>query len=244
MRKTWAGLLLVAVMVSACSGQSSGEQTLVAQRDKLVTQMAFVYETATIGSDRLAMTVEYIGTTTNRISVQGTRLAQTLVARGGNAGSIVITTPGPGSTALLLPATELASPQDSPSDSAAAPTPPQTPTATPQPALYNVVIAEAVGDNDCAIGTTNVFTPDSERIYVVATATNVMPGIALGAHWFMEGEEVAYQTFTPDFPINQACIWFYLDETDAPFTPGNWSVRLEINGAPADVPASFTIAEG
>ncbi len=238
MRITWVGLLLVAVAVSACSGQSSGEQTLVAQRDRLVTQMAFVYQTATISSDRMAMTVEYIETVTNRVSVQGTRLAQTLVARGGNISPIQpATTPHPGSPATPLPPSSTA-PEN------ATPAPSLPPTEAPQPALFNVVIAAGVGDNDCAIGQVTTFTPAAERIYVVATVTNVVPGTELGAHWFMEEQEVAYHTFVPDFPINQECIWFYIDQTDAPFTPGNWSVRLEINGAPADVPASFAISEG
>lgn len=238
MRITWVGLLLVAVVVSACSGQSSGEQTLVAQRDRLVTQMAFVYQTATISSDRMAMTVEYIETVTNRVSVQGTRLAQTLVARGGNISPIQ-------PAATELPGSVVTSPSSSPTAlENATPAPSLTPTDAPQPALFNVVIAAGVGDNDCAIGQVTTFTPAAERIYVVATVTNVVPGTELGAHWFMEEQEVAYHTFVPDFPINQACIWFYIDQTDAPFTPGNWSVRLEINGAPADVPASFTITEG
>ncbi|MCB9456937.1 MAG: hypothetical protein H6671_13200 [Anaerolineaceae bacterium] len=237
MRITWVGLLLIVVVASACSGQSSGEQTLVAQRDRLVTQMALVYQTATISSDRMAMTVEYIETVTNRVSVQGTRLAQTLVARGGNISPVQpITTELPGS--MVTP------PSSSPTAlENAVPTPSLTPTDAPQPALYNIVIAGGVGDNDCAVGQATTFTPAAERIYVVATVTNVVPGTELGAHWFMEGQEVAYHTFVPDFPINQECIWFYIDQTDAPFTPGNWSVRLEINGAPADVPANFTITE-
>lgn len=238
MRITRMGLLLIALIVSACSGQSSGEQTLVAQRDRLTTQMAFVYETATISSDRAAMTIEYIETVTDRVSVQGTRLAQTLVARGGIASTFAPATPGQTPDGTILPSPPpLATPE------AVAATPATTPSATPQPALFNVVIAAAVGDNDCATGQTTTFTPAAERIYVVATAINVIPGTELGARWSMEGVEVAHQTFTPDFPINQACIWFYLDQTDAPFTPGSWSVRFEINGAPADVPANFTITE-
>lgn len=234
MRKTWMGLLLVLVGVSACSGQSSAEMTLVSQRDTLATQMAFVQETATIGTDRLAMTVEFVQTETDRVSVQGTRLAQTYVARGGVVGTIPFSTPLPRTSATPPPAT---SPQAATTNT---PEPSPIPTEAP-PALYNIVTSTGVGANDCATGQVTSFSASTQQIYVVATASNVVPGTELGARWFMEDQEVAYHTFVPDFPINQACIWFFIDPTDAPLTPGNWQVQLEVNGAPAATPVSFTI---
>ncbi|MCB9453871.1 MAG: hypothetical protein H6672_20765 [Anaerolineaceae bacterium] len=234
MRRTWIGLLLVLVGVSACSGQSSAEMTLVSQRDTLATQMAFVHETATIGTDRLAMTVEYVETETDRVSVQGTRLAQTYVARGGVVGTIPFSTPLPSTSATSQAET---SPE---ATTVSTPEPSAIPTEAP-PALYNIVTSAGVGSNDCATGQVTSFTSSMEQIYVVATASNVVPGTELGARWFMEDQEVAHHTFVPDFPINQECIWFYIDQTDAPFTPGNWHVQLEVNGVPAATPVSFII---
>ncbi|HEX2907185.1 MAG TPA: hypothetical protein VHO69_10020 [Phototrophicaceae bacterium] len=49
--------------------------------------------------------------------------------------------------------------------------------------------------------------------------------------------------FTPDFVIEQNCIWFYIDSSDTDFTPGNWTVQLEMNGQVVGEPVAFTIAE-
>ncbi|MBZ0275744.1 MAG: hypothetical protein K8I60_06350 [Anaerolineae bacterium] len=236
--KSRIALLVVMLLLNACSGQSSAEQTLVVQRDTLATQMDFVYQTATFGSDRLMQTVEYIETLTTRVAIQGTRLAQTLEARGTDVSFIQGITPQPGSLATGIPqpgAVETAPAQSQPA--ATVPTPTEAP-----PSLYNVVTAPRIGENDCAVGQVSTFSTTDTAIYVVATAANIVPGTELAARWSMEGQEITRQTFIPDFPINQACIWFYIDQTDAIFTPSNWSVQLEINGAPAGSPLNFTIA--
>ena len=49
--------------------------------------------------------------------------------------------------------------------------------------------------------------------------------------------------FVPGFVIEDACIWFFADQTDFPFTPGNYSVYLALNGVTATPMISFSIVE-
>jgi hypothetical protein len=111
------------------------------------------------------------------------------------------------------------------------------------PALANIVTAANVGSDDCAAGVTSTFSASSDRIYVVATAFNIPPGTSIVSRWFQNGQQVISHDFTPDFDINDACIWFFIDQTDVAFTPGSWSVDLEINGVVTGPSTTFTIAE-
>ena len=117
------------------------------------------------------------------------------------------------------------------------------PTETPGEALlYNPVMAEGVGDNDCALASTTSFLATSPKIYVVATAANILPGMVLGSQWFRDGTPVVTHDFTPQSAINQNCIWFFVDPTDFPFTPGNYTVQLTIDGKQSGQPIPFTIS--
>ncbi|RMG83880.1 MAG: hypothetical protein D6712_12385, partial [Chloroflexi bacterium] len=59
--------------------------------------------------------------------------------------------------------------------------------------------------------------------------------------WQYQGEEVVRFDFVPDFNIDGACIWFFIEPADAPFNPGTWSVVLDINDSPAIPPLTFVI---
>jgi hypothetical protein len=102
-------------------------------------------------------------------------------------------------------------------------------------------MAEGVGKNDCALAAVNSFPTTVKQIYVVATAVNIAPGAKLTSRWSYEGQEVVVHDFAPDFAINENCIWFFIDPNDAPFTPGKWSVLLELDGIPQGQPTPFTI---
>lgn len=110
-----------------------------------------------------------------------------------------------------------------------------------QPALYNVVMAPEVGNDDCALRPISSFSSGAERIYVVATAASITSGTTLGSLWYQGETQVAAHDFTPDFEINGACIWFFVDQADFVFTPGSYSVQLTINGAPAGPRLQFTV---
>jgi hypothetical protein len=121
-------------------------------------------------------------------------------------------------------------------------TPALTATVAGPPRLSNIVTAEAVDDNDCAVNPTSSFTTTTEQIYVVAVAAGLQPGsTVVTSRWRQEGAEVVTFDFNPEF--SEGCMWFFIDQTDIAFTPGNWSVELEINGGLVGAPLPFTILD-
>lgn len=237
-------LLLLVTLLAACAGVGGDVQlTLVAQNVELSTQIADIRNTATYEADRLNVTIEYIETAIPAATLQNQVLSLTLAASGINPLNV---TPGaPVPTTIPNPTTG--------SQSQVVGTPEGGATLDPllitpggqvtAPELYNIVLSEGVGSNDCAIASQTAFSTATSEIYVVATAANIPPGTLLASRWFNEGAEVVAHDFTPDFTIEQNCIWFYIDQADVAFTPGNWSVQLEINGAPVASPVAFTISE-
>jgi hypothetical protein len=231
-------LALTAILASACKVSGTTELTLVAENLDLGTQIADVRATATYAADRLNMTLEYLQTASKDVIERQQLLSGTLVQSGLNPSGVQPITATAPAIGQFTP--ETGGPQATP--------PPDAPGSTTdtasngQPALSNIVMAEAVGKDDCAVGSVTTFTPNADRIYVVATASNIMPGTRLNSRWMANGKEVVAHDFTPDFEIKNACIWFFIDQTDTAFTPGNWSVQLEINGAAAGAPVPFTIS--
>lgn len=231
---------LAALFTGACSGTSNAELTLVAQNVALGTQIADVRNTATVEADRLQVTAVYIETAIALSLQQNQRLSATIEALGGNPALVapVAGTPTP------LPALDAAVPATtSEAGVSAADGTVVAATATPaSPSLYNAVTARGVGANDCALASVTDFGAADTNIYIVATASNIAPGMVLSSRWYLEGQEVIAHEFTPDFAIDQNCIWFYIDSTETEFTPGNWTVQLEINGQLAAEPVAFTIS--
>lgn len=238
-----AGLL--AALAAACTPQNEIELTLVAQNVSLNTQIAAVRQTATVDADRLQVTVEYMNTLVAQAQEQRSQLQATLIARGADLAAVganitpAALTPLPVAGADGANAAPTAAPGDVPV------TPPGanvTPTSA-APTLANIVTAANVGADDCAAGVSSTFSASSSRIYIVATAYNIQPGTAIVSRWFQNGQQVVSHDFTPDFEINDACIWFFIDQTDVPFTPGAWTVDLEVNGAVVGPSTQFTITE-
>jgi hypothetical protein len=229
----WIAPLLA--LLAACSGQSSVEQTLVAENGLLATDIADIRATATVAADRLMITQEYVQTAQARSALQFQILSATLAALGGDALAV---RPQP-ATPAAPPAVEALTPAPPAGGIQAAVTP--TPAAGGEPLLYNVVMAKGVGANDCALAAVTSFSTTDTAIYVVATAANIAPGTRLASRWFREGTEVILHDFTPNFAINQSCVWFFIDSTETTFSPGSWSVQLEINGIPAGPPVAFSI---
>ena len=118
-----------------------------------------------------------------------------------------------------------------------------TPTLPPDiPSLSDVVTSTGVRNDDCASNPTNQFESNADSIYVVATAHNIPSGTTLVSRWRRDGSELVVLDFTPDYDIDNACIWFFIDQTDTPFTPGNWDVTLQVGGITAAT-VSFTVVE-
>lgn len=121
-------------------------------------------------------------------------------------------------------------------------TPSPTPTiASNQPYVTDVVTAQGVGDDDCAVGISSEFTNTAPAVYVVARAYNVTSGTRFASRWLLRNEEVVYHDFTSEFEFNDECIWFFIDEADTTLFVGAWSVVLEVNGVVQGAPTQFQV---
>lgn len=240
----WLFAILV-LLLAACSNSSESELTLVAQNVAMSTSIADARITASVEADRMQITLEYAQTEVERAHDEGTALSSTLVARGTPAAAFSNLTPQPGALNAPSPAAAQAPSSDNPlatPDTSTGNT--SEITATPDvPRLTNIVLSSGVGDNDCALDTQTQFSTSAEKIYVVATASNIPKTSTLTSHWLRGSDEVAKFDFQPKSDIGQACIWFYIDQTDVQFTAGEWSVSLDIAGTPVGSPVPFTIVE-
>lgn len=239
-------LALALLLLTACIGPGENDLALATQHAALSTEIQGARATATYLRDRLQITVEYVQTAVTQVALENQVLSATLQAAGVDGTAIAQVKPSLLNTPTPLPRPPVAPGTPVVIATVAGTIVPQnvilpTPTAG-QPALYNAVMAAEVGENDCALAALNAFPSTAERIYVVATAANITPGTQLGSVWMREGETLVTHDFTPDFRIEQNCVWFYVDQTDFPFTPGSYSVQLTIGGQPSTPPAAFTIS--
>lgn len=236
--------LLVALGGAACSGIGGGQETLVAENAMLSTQISDIRGTATIMADQLARTTEAIQTAVEQVQNRRNELSATLQAAGIDPASIAQVSPNPAFVGNPTPNPQaaLSGPPVATPDPSGATSDLTIPTPTPgQPSLFGLVTAAGVGDNDCALAAVNTFASSTERIYVVATAANIAPGVVLGAEWYQDNVLLVSQDFTPDFAINENCIWFFVDQTDFVFAAGSYAIQLTINSAPAGQRVAFSI---
>jgi hypothetical protein len=240
-----AAVLLV-LIAAACAGDGA-QQTLEADHAALSTQISDIRASATVQADRLQITLEQAQTAVRAALVQNQNLVATLVRAGFDPASLEQVTPVslPTPTATLpvgfstfVPAATVDTAFSTPAVSE-----PLTPMPGGDAVLYNAVMAEGVGENDCALVAVGSFAPTIETIYVVAIANNIQPGMKLSSTWFREGQQIVVHDFTPEFAINQNCIWFFIDQTDTEFLPGTYSVQLAINDQPVGPALDFVIRE-
>jgi hypothetical protein len=128
-------------------------------------------------------------------------------------------------------------------------TPPPAPAtlntpAPDQPRLTDPRTGTQVGANsDCVENPQTTFTPDTAEIYISVRVENAPAGTEFTSRWLLNGDEIITHTYTPDFPIDGRCIWFFVDQSEITFTPGNWSIEMRINGQPVLEPQPFTITD-
>jgi hypothetical protein len=241
-------IMILCALLAACSGASTVEQTLVAENQLLSTQIADTRSTATVGADRLLITLEHAQTDVRHVDNQYLNLVATLVERGTPIEAIGGITPLAATAAPVAQPTAVSAPaaseEVSAQDNVPAPTaaPVATVTVAGPPRLSNIVTAEGIDENDCAVNPTSTFNTNTAEIYVVAVAAGFQPGTTfVTSRWRQEGTEVVTFDFNPEF--TEGCLWFFIDQTDIVFTPGNWSVELEINGGLVGAPLPFTIVD-
>ncbi len=242
-------------ILSACS--TGNEQlTLVAQNEVANTEISNIRSTATVSRARLQTTLDYASTRVVDIEQQGLFMRATLVALGTDSvflnsnlplsGNFPTFTPQPTSpiNVAISPAPQPLVTEDVNVDGTRVQiTLEATEASNQQPRMENIVLASGVNDNDCARDTNPRLTPNSTEIYVVATAYNIPAGANITSTWQSNGTEVAFFSFQTETIIDGSCIWFFIDQTDAEFVPGIWSVELRINDVSASQPLPFQISE-
>ncbi len=260
MRSTHIQIIIIAfaLLISACSSDGT-QQTLVAENAMLSTQIVDLRVTATYQADELQQTREYVETIIPKANRLRDELASTLQAAGIDVTlhpvesnpsftlGTVVTRPAPNTggqqQTIIVEGTSMPAPAQAGSTSDA-PIGGVTPTVG-QPSLYNLITAEGVGSNDCALSSVTSFSADTAQIYVVATASNITAGMTIGAQWYLGDTLLTKQEFSPEQDINDNCVWFYAEPVDFPFTAGNYRVELLINGnVVTGAQASFAIQPG
>jgi hypothetical protein len=104
------------------------------------------------------------------------------------------------------------------------------------------VSGEVNPSSGCVINPVTVFAPNEDRIYATAHVINLNAGAVLASEWFY-GEESRYSfQWTVERNYDELCIWFYIDPSITPFTPGNWRVQLFADGFNLEGPMMFEIA--
>lgn len=247
-------LLLVMMFLNACA-TSSEDLILATEHANAGTAISNIRGTATVVRARMQTTLDYAGTRVVDVEQMGQFMQSTLVALGTERAfisenlpqidNVMIPTFTPQPTSPI----NIVTPAQSPNV-----TPPADPNSTPadttltpesaQPRLDNIVLASGVNDNDCAVDTNPRFTTRSTEIYVVAVAHNIPAGSTISSTWQRNGTEVALFSFQPETNIDNNCIWFFIDQSDAEFIPTSWSVELKVDDVSVAPPVSFQIIDG
>ena len=244
-------LAIAAAAISGC--RSTGpELTATAVYERAITQLESLRTTATVVRARMKTTLEYAGTRVGQAVEARAFLQFSLENLGTDSAFIEANI----QAIVDAPITETQPPpaRPAPGDSTAttsldAPAAVPIANATPRPAatadqrprLENIVLATGVGRDDCALDANPRFTPESTEIYIVADAYNIARGATIASSWKRQGAEVARFSFQPENAINGNCIWFFIDQTDAAFTIGAWSVEIFVDGASVTSPLAFQI---
>lgn len=242
-------LLVASLLLTACATTGAQQQTLEAYDLTLAQQLEDLNLEATAEMERLLSTAESAQRRLGIMATQQVFMISTLQARGFDVSSLPrVQTPLP---AVDAPAGPNAVPGGGDSGQPTpvpvtpfAPTdvpPPPIPADPNQPRLIDFVMSRAVGSDDCATSPTNQFDTSDPRIYIVARAQNISPGMTLAARWFREGQELVFFDFTPDWAIPDACVWFFATPVDFDFLPGSYTVNVTLDGAPAGPSMPFTI---
>lgn len=247
--------LLCALLASCAPAREPAvELTAAAQNATLSTEVANARASATYGADQRAATQVAASDVISRARGRQNSMISTLEALDIPRPDVRQITPAVLPTSLI---------QNTPTPDTlaaggvtlAAPTqdPNTTPTFTPAPTdipptqdpnaprIANLMTAPAVGRDDCAQNPTTSFRTTTSQIYVVMLAYNLSPGNVVASRWFKDGQAMAFYEFSPNFTVNGACIWFFVDQTDFTFEAGaNYEIVLSVNGVSVDT-ARFTV---
>ena len=235
--------LLLALTLGGC-GASLNEQSATADRGTALAGLESLRATATVQRARMQTTLDYVVSRLSQAEAAREFLRYSLISQGTD--SAVIATSISQLEGVHARETATAAPAGNGMQARTATPAPDvivTPPAAPPsgPRLGDLVMASGVDSSDCAIDNNPRFTPNSSRIYIVARAYEMPAGATIESVWRRQGSEVARFSFSPRYPINGDCIWFFIDQSDAAFTVGAWSVELRVNDESAAPVLPFQI---
>lgn len=129
------------------------------------------------------------------------------------------------------PAAPAAPPGDQPPG---VPTPIPVPSATPLDSRFtNTVLTTQLDPaTDCPISAASRFSPTTPILYVNTRIDTLLAGSRLGARWYAGGQLVFDDSacWIPTQNYTDICAYCTLQPGDAPFTLGEWTVELYLDG--------------
>jgi len=98
-------------------------------------------------------------------------------------------------------------------------------------------------DDGCVQNPVTTFPLDVGQIYVTFVASELTAGTALRADWYFEDQIVNTAAWTPGEDYAEICVWFFIEQGDVIFAPGNWSVRVFANDTQIGGTQTFTFRD-
>jgi hypothetical protein len=260
-------LIITMILLLAACGSDNTVRTLEANHMLAGTQIADLRITATVQAARAQTTLDFMQTRAAFAAIQSGLLESTLAADGTDMpyietqrAIILGSSPTPSMAPVL--AAEATEGVDSPTFTPVSETPTPTipgvtpifPTASktatlpPDPnalRIENPITALAAGSDGCGANITSAFTVNTEEIYIIIKAYNLRAReVTFSSHWTYEGQAIGpVFEYTPERNYDELCIWFFVDQTDFEFLAGDYTVGIDIDGAPVFAPLAFNISE-
>ncbi|MBZ0277961.1 MAG: hypothetical protein K8I60_17575 [Anaerolineae bacterium] len=219
MMKRWIGVWILAAVLSACQSftRDDPQAELRTEIDGYVQEATALAATLAVNERRVGATAEAASTRVAAMNSINVQLLATV--RAGEAPTVGVESsvglPGGGS--------EL----------------------TPGQRYFNTTgVAMRVRDSDgCVENPITAFPEGVQSIYATAVAYNISAGTSMSAEWYYGEERVANQTYQVARTASSLCLWFFIDPTDAPLLPGEWSVRLYADGSLIQGPMNFRVGD-
>ncbi len=251
--------VLIAALLTGCGATSVEQQTLAAHEAAMNTALNDIHATGTVEHERIQVTAEYAAERVAAVGTQRGLMLSTLEARGliiNDLPAPVTATPSQNqpvptqNEGTTFDSSIAPTPPPPTRDPNASPTPVQitpfsTATNTPRPTpqitiestetnatLREIAFASGVDAEDCATNPTTQFSPQTTEIYIVARAVDMPADTTVTTTWFRENQPLETSFEVTYGYIEDACIWFFADQTNFDFTPGTYQVAVDYNGEP------------
>ena len=105
----------------------------------------------------------------------------------------------------------------------------------------DVVMAEGIGADNEPLEITDSFSASQDVIYVVAEADYIEAGTTMFARWYRDGEPFEDSAnLEADRDYTDTYVEFHLENLEAEFEEGDYSVTIFVNGNPT-VEEEFTV---